>query len=927
MTVDQLRARFLDFFKKRGHAIVSSDSLIPEHDPTLLFTGAGMNQFKDQFMGRNIVFNKAVTCQKCLRTADLEKVGKTAGHHTFFEMLGNFSFGDYFKKETILWAWEFLTKELSIPHGHLWASVYEEDDEAYGIWKNEIKLPSERIVKFGDKDNFWPSEVKKYGPNGPCGPCSEIFYDWGKDTGCKNSECSPSCDCGRFVEIWNLVFTQFERKDTGTLKPLPKKNIDTGMGLERLAAVTQKKKTNFGIDTFNYIIKSAAKEIGIRYGRDQEVDKHLNAICDHIRAVVFAIGDGVRPSNESRGFVIRKLIRKASNRARSIGVEKPFLYNIVPAVARAMKAAYPELSKRKEDIASVILREEASLKEVLDTILPLVEEEFLKLKKSRALNVPGEVIFKYYDEKGIPLDLIEEKAQLNKLSLDMEGFKRLLENQRARSRGKSKVAESIFVEKLSDIDLRTNFLYGQAEVKAKVQAILKEENGSTERVEKVNAGDIVHIAFDKTTFYGESGGQTGDCGEALGRDLLVKIHTAKKYGDTIDHIGRIEKGSLGIGDEVELKIDKTRREKTKKNHTATHLLHSALRKVLGGHVRQYGSLVDENRLRFDFTHPAKLEAREIGEIEGMVNDFIGKDINIDTKVMSLDEARKIGAMALFGEKYKENVMVRTIGNASMELCGGTHVKKTGQIGVFKILSESSIASGVRRIEAMTGSAVYSWLKADIDKIALEYKGLLTKVKESIAEEKDILIRIEEYLRPALFKMEKIAKKRIDEFKKDDLNTWLKEIKPEFMRTIEDLSKELKKSRKKSSDKKMNELKGNIDDFIKGSKNVKGIRVIAREVKGADMGVLRPLVDNIKNKAGSVVIVLASRDSLKANLICGITKDLVKQGIDASKIIKKIAVIIGGSGGGRPDMAQAGGRDPGRVEEALAEVFKVIEEGI
>ena len=925
MTVDQLRQRFLNFFKKKGHVVVESDSLIPQHDPTLLFTGAGMNQFKDQFMGRNITYKRAVTCQKCLRTADLEKVGKTAGHHTFFEMLGNFSFGDYFKKDAIIWAWEFLTRDLRIPKDRLWASVYREDTEAYDIWKDLIKIPENRIVKLGDKENFWPSEVKKNGPNGPCGPCSEIFYDWGTDIGCGKEACDPSCDCGRFVEIWNLVFTQFERKDGGKLEPLPTKNIDTGMGLERIAAVVQKKKTNFGIDSFSQIIKAITRELNVRYGHDREADSHINAIADHIRAASFAIYDGARPSNEGRGFVIRKLIRKASQRARALGIREPFIYKIIPAVGNAMKHAYPQLARNREDMAGVVLTEEVNLEEILNTILPHVEEEILALKMSKESVLSGEIIFRFYDEKGVPLDLMEERAKEHGLGFDRDGFRKLLEQQKARSRDKSKVADSIFVEKLSDSHLKTEFLDNKDNARAKVLAILKKKNGSAEQVKSAGPGDEIHIALDKTPFYGQSGGQAGDKGELVNKGLKVSISDAKKYEDTIDHIGKVVEGRLKINDTVEARIDAKRRGNIKKNHTATHLLHSALRKVLGGHVRQYGSLVEEDRLRFDFTHPSKMTEDQISRVEDLVNGYIADDMQVKTTLMNLADAKKAGAAALFGEKYKDKVTVRTIGDVSKELCGGTHCASIGEIGAFKIASEGSIASGVRRIEAFTGRGLYEWLRQDVAAIIARYKDSLRLVKEASSANKQTIDKIEDYLRPMLFNSERLVKKDIDSFQMQDARSWTKELKPAFIRTIENLSKELKKAGKLAKSEKLGELKADIETLIKSARNIKGMRVISSEIDGAGMDLLRGLLDDIKSKIGSGIILLGSKAPSRANLACGVTKDLVKNGFDASVIIKKIAGTIGGSGGGRPDMAQAGGKDPAGLKKALDSIYKIVEE--
>lgn len=925
MTTDQLRARFLNFFKKRDHEIVSSDSLIPRHDPTLLFTGAGMNQFKDQFTGNNVTFKRAVTSQKCLRTADLDNVGRTAGHHTFFEMLGNFSFGDYFKKEAIAWAWEFLTGEVRLPKEKLWVSVYEDDSEAYKIWKDDIRVPQERIMKFGDKDNFWPSEAKKNGPNGPCGPCSEIFYDWGVDTGCGKEGCDPSCDCDRFVEVWNLVFTQYERKEGGVLHPLPSKNIDTGMGLERLAAVVQKKKTNFGIDTFAVITKAICKEINIRYGVDAREDSHVNAIADHIRAVTVAIFDGARPSNEGRGFVIRKLTRKASERARSLGMYEPFMYKIVPTICRVLKAAFPELTPRREDIASVVLSEEKNLKEVLNTVIPRLEDELAVLKDSGKSIVPGDMVFKYYDEKGLPLDLVDEKAKECGMKTDMEGFDRLLEEQKARSRDMSKVSGSIFIEKLVGVELETKFLHEAAKVKARVLGILKEDSGKTERVTSAKAGDKVHIALDATSFYGESGGQSGDRGDISGNGLKIRVFDAKRYEETIDHVGEITEGSLNVGDEVEAAIDPARRERIKRNHTATHLLQSALRSVLGDHVKQYGSLVEEDRLRFDFTHPAKVDQREMERIEEAVNGFINKDDIVDTTIMDIDEAKKLGAMALFGEKYKKKVMVRTIGDVSKELCGGTHVARTGEIAVFKIISESSIASGVRRIEALTSDAVYRWLKDDITGTLSEYRNSLANIKKYDLDAADIIKKIEAYLNAILVRSDIISKRDVDKLYRSDVRLWVRELKPKLIRMIDDMARELKMIKKKVRSSKLNEVKGDVEAYISDAKAFGEIKVISREIQDADMGILRSIIDDIKKKTGSAIVLLGSRNSGKANLVCGVTGDLVGKGFNAAKFIKKIAAVINGSGGGRPDMAQAGGQNPDKLDEALGGFSKIIEE--
>jgi len=910
MTADKLRQEFLSFFRKKKHKVIPSDSLVPRHDPTLLFTGAGMNQFKEQFMGKNVSSARAATSQKCLRTADLEKVGRTAGHHTFFEMLGNFSFGDYFKKEAIEWAWEFLIKVVKLPKEKLWASVYTEDTEAYDIWKTDIALAREKIIKLGDKENFWPSEAKKNGPNGPCGPCSEIFYDRGQSTGCGKNDCSPACDCGRFVEIWNLVFTQFNRKEGGVLEELPQKNIDTGMGLERLAAVKQGVSTNFKIDSFAPVIKHAASELGLKYGTDTKNDSHINAIADHIRAVVFCVADGVRPSNEGRGFVIRKLIRKALQRARSAGMDKPFLHKLVATVAKAMKEAYPELAKQKDDITRVVLNEEESLGMVIETVLPAMEEEFEGLKKSGKNNIPGALLFKYYDEKGIPLDLMEEAARRQGLTLDENGFNKLLEGQRERSRKKSKVSDSIFVEKHVS-GLKTEFVENKNSIEAKILALAKE-------------GDAVHVALDRTVFYGESGGQIGDTGTIEGKGFKIAVKDAKKYDDTVDHVGKVISGQPKEGDAAKVEIDLVRRSSIAANHTATHLLHTALKKVLGKHVNQYGSLVAPEKLRFDFTHPAKMSDAEIEKVEKSVNTYIKQNIRVEAKKMGLDQAKKSGAVALFGEKYSDTVTVRSIGAISKELCGGTHIARTGQIGVFKIISESSIASGVRRIEALTGEAAYEWMKCDIEKSVTFYRDSLKKIRGQLDEESEVTIkRIEEYLEEKLIKIDSLAGKPVDKMEKKDLDLWLATLKPELIRTAGDLDKEARDAQKRKKKTKELGFKSQLDEIIKSGRTAGKVLVISKEIKGAGVDDLRSLVDMIKQKSQNAVVFLAASTEGRVNMILGVAKGLVSGGLDAKIMIKEIAGLVGGSGGGRPDLAQAGGKDASKLPGAINAVYDIV----
>ncbi len=698
MKTDDIRQSFLEFFKSKGHTIVSSDSLVPRDDPTLLFTGAGMNQFKEKFLGRNITYRRATSSQKCLRTGDLDNVGKTSGHHTFFEMLGNFSFGDYFKKEAIQWAWEYFAKVLKIDHERLWASVYKDDDEAYVIWRDLIKIPEKKIMKFGEKDNFWPSEAPSRGPNGPCGPSSEIFYDYGKDVGCRDPVCDPSCSCGRFVEVWNMVFTQFDRQSDGTLKPLPAKNIDTGMGLERLASVMQKKTTNFDIDIFEPITEEIKNNLA---GNQKPVtgNQKINAIADHIRAVTFCIADGVMPSNEERGYVVRKLIRRAMTYSHDLGRREALLYKLVAAVSDVMGKAYPNLKDKRDDIAQIVKREEESFFFVLQTQLPKVEETFARIRSEKTEENLAETAFNFYDTYGMPYDLLEEIAEKFSLKIDRNAFEKLLEEQRQKSRAKTKIKGEIFSEtfakKVEALGLKTEFLgYEKAHAEAKVAAVL-------------GGGEVI---LDRTPFYGESGGQAGDWGKIETQSGAMEVEDAKKIGSTIVHIGNMLRGKIVKGETAKVSIDEEVRKKVAANHTATHLLHSALRKVLGEHVHQTGSLVDSEHLRFDFAHMKKMEEREVARVEGLVNEWIKKALPVHKKIEDLESARRKGAMALFGEKYEDKVRVVTIKDISKELCGGTHVDNTKDVGIFKVTSESSIASGVRRIESVTGEAATRWIR-------------------------------------------------------------------------------------------------------------------------------------------------------------------------------------------------------------------------
>ncbi len=900
MTAGQLRKKYLEFFKSKKHRVVESDSLVPKDDPTVLFTPAGMNQFKKEFLGFDSGFKRATTSQRCLRTDDLDKVGKTAVHHTCFEMLGNFSFGDYFKKEAISWAWEFLTKELKIPVEMLWVSVYQDDDESYDIWKDVIRIPERKIIRLGDKHNFWPAEAKAKGPNGPCGPCSEIFFDFGKDVGCGEPACDPTCSCGRFAEIWNLVFTQFNRKEGGFLEPLPKNNIDTGMGLERLAAVMQGKHSNFETDLFAPIVKEIVSgEQRIRISEDRAL---VYAIADHIRAVVFCIYDGVLPSNESRGYIVRKIIRKSVLHLRALGIIQPFLNRLVPVVAGVMKEPYPELAGRQEDIAQVILAEEKSFFEILSSYKTLVGralESIIALAKNdkvsaTALQSPFCVsgntansiaikVVQLQDTHGIPIELSEEEIEdvllkvVGAMLSHDETYNKTKENEinkiKLLSRSQSTMKGDVFA--LKDLDYgskETKFLgYEDFQTKAKIVKILK----SGEEAKKISKGEEAQIVMDKSVFYAESGGQVGDKGVLVKGKNIFEVTDTAKIGKIILHIGRVKEGVFKKSDPVSAKIDMQRRLAIARNHTATHILQSALRKVLGAHIKQQGSLVAEDRLRFDFTHFKGLDKEELNRVEELVNDTILDNHELEKKEMALAQARKSGALAFFGEKYDSKVRVVSIGEVSKEFCGGTHLDSTGQIGFFKIVREGSVAQGVRRIEAVTGKEAYKAVKQE---------------EEVISEAASVLNTAEDKVIPELQK--KLAR-------------------------IKELEKQL-------NSVKADTLKSSVDNCINNAENINGINLVVTVAPDANS--VRKSVDLIKEKAGSNTIVYSTTaNSLDMQIFSavGVTPDLVEKGVDASELIKGIASELGGSGGGRKDFAQAGGKSPEKSESALQKFRDLI----
>ncbi len=855
MQADILRKQFLDFFKARKHKVVESASLVPADDPTVLFTPAGMNQFKEQFLGSITDFRRAASSQRCLRTDDLDKVGHTSGHHTLFEMLGNFSFGDYFKKEAIEYAWEFLTKVLKISQDKLWVSVYQDDDEAYKIWKDVIGLPEKKIVKLGDKDNFWPSEAKTKGPNGPCGPCSEIFYDFGG--GCGEPICDPSCSCGRFVEIWNLVFTQFNRKEGGILEPLPQKNIDTGMGLERLVAVMEGAKNNFETDLFQPLIKEIKSGAQGTGHRAQDV----YAVADHIRAITFSIYDGILPSNEGRGYVVRKVIRKSVMHLRQMGITKPFLYKLVAVVAEIMKVPYPDLVSRREDISQIVLAEENNYTSILKASDKLMREMFETPYNLGDPNNVANLIFRLTDEKGLPVEIIVEwldkHGRIPVGTLDL--YNKKLEEQRVRSRLQSSMKGDVFAKADLKLDLKpTSFLgYKNISTKAKVLEIL----GASGKVKKAVPSQEVKIILDKTAFYPNGGGQVGDSGILVKGKNIFEVSDTQKIGKIILHIGKVKQGSFKKTDLVLAQVDAAQRMDTARNHTATHLLQAALRKVLGTHVQQQGSLVEAGRLRFDFTHFKGLTSEEISRVEELVNDYILADYPLSGKEMLLAQAKKTGALALFSEKYEGKVRVIAIGEVSKEFCGGTHLKSTGVIGLFKIAHEGSVASGVRRIEALTGKQAYNF----------------TKEKEAQYEKK--------------LEAENLRRKEIE---------------------------------KKLGQQKVNLGKDKVGEALAKIEKINEINLIADQWEDeSDIGAMRGAIDAIKQKQEKCIIAFSAVNNGRVTLVMGSTSDLLARGVDVSSLIKEPAALLGGSGGGRKDFAQAGGNQP----ENLAQAFAKIKESV
>ena len=906
MLSSEIRRRYLDFFRKRGHTIVSSDLLVPSDDPTLLFTGAGMNQFKEQFMGRNITFRRAASCQKCLRTGDLENVGRTPRHHTFFEMLGNFSFGDYFKREAIIWAWEFMTREMNIPEEKLWVSVYKDDHESFSIWKDVIGVPEKKIVKLGMDTNFWPANAPKEGPNGPCGPCSEIFYDWGEGTGCGRKGCDPSCDCARFIEVWNLVFTEYDRKPDGSLKPLPSRNIDTGMGLERITSVMQGVKTNFQTDLFVPVIAEIKNEMGGKVLSESE----LNLIADHVRAAAFAITDGVSPSNEKRGYVVRKLIRRAWLKASFL--EKPFLFKLVPSIVRMFKEVYPELEEKREHVCAIIEEEERRFGETLKTTIPVCEE---MLSGGKCL-LSGDEVFKLVDTYGLPVDVIREIADSRGVNLDIHGFERLMEKRREESRkGSNLSAEFIFEPDMfrgapkppysEKYPLETELAY-----------ILK---GGTNAAE-ISQGEQAEIITSPQCgeLYSEGGGQVGDTGAITKEGGVLRILNTYDVDGRKVMVVYAEKGAFNKGDKIVLDIDRTRKQRTAMNHTATHLLQAALRQVLGSHVKQSGSLVDDRHLRFDFTHMKKLSDREIRKIEETVNRWIQESMPVCKETKSFKDAKQEGALSFFGDKYGDTVRMVSVSAVSKELCGGTHVDNTSEIGLMKITSETSVASGIRRIEAVTGDDAKEWLKGCLEDILEEYE---KSVQDSDSDE--VMRKI-----PELEAAVKRSRMILDGSAAVDLGAMHEfedVIKPAFEKAKETIGKFAKLKSKAMEEGVFEGIKIALEGLIDRDVKVDGIRMITGVFHGVGMPVLRKALSFAGKKISSGVVLLGGSEEGRASLVCAVTQDLVAKGLTAKKIMEGIVSDIDGGGGGTDMFAQAGGRNPAGLDKAIEDAKGIISE--
>lgn len=861
----EIRQAFLDFFHSKGHQVVASSSLVPNNDPTLLFTNAGMNQFKDVFLGldkRN--YSRATTSQRCVRAGgkhnDLENVGYTARHHTFFEMLGNFSFGDYFKHDAIQFAWELLTGEnwFALPKERLWVTVYETDDEAYEIWEKEVGIPRERIIRIGDNkgapyasDNFW-----QMGDTGPCGPCTEIFYDhgdhiWGGPPG------SPEEDGDRYIEIWNIVFMQFNRQADGTMEPLPKPSVDTGMGLERIAAVLQHVNSNYDIDLFRTLIEAVAKVTGAT----DLGNKSLRVIADHIRSCAFLVADGVLPSNENRGYVLRRIIRRAVRHGNMLGAKETFFYKLVGPLIEVMGSAGEELKRQQAQVEQVLKTEEEQFARTLERGLALLDEELAKLQGD---TLDGETAFRLYDTYGFPVDLTADVCRERNIKVDEAGFEAAMEEQRRRAREASGFGADY--NAMIRVDSASEFKgYDHLELNGKVTALFVDGKA----VDAINAGQEAVVVLDQTPFYAESGGQVGDKGELKGAGFTFAVDDTQKYGQAIGHLGKLSAGALKVGDAVQADVDEARRVRIRLNHSATHLMHAALRQVLGTHVAQKGSLVSDKVLRFDFSHNEAMKPSEIRQVEDLVNAQIRRNLPIETNIMDLDAAKAKGAMALFGEKYDERVRVLSMGDFSTELCGGTHASRTGDIGLFRIISESGTAAGIRRIEAVTGEGAMATVHAQSDRLN-DIAHLLKGDSQNLGDK---------------------------------------------VRAVLERTRQLEKELQQLKDQAAAQESANLSSK---AVDLNGVKLLVSELAGIEPKMLRTMVDDLKNQLGSTVIVLATVVEGKVSLIAGVSKDVTDR-VKAGELIGMVAQQVGGKGGGRPDMAQAGGTDAAALPAALASV--------
>ena len=868
LTSNEIRYIFLEFFKEKNHTIVSSSSLVPNNDPTLLFTNAGMNQFKDYFLGqKKPKFLRAATSQKCIRAGgkhnDLENVGYTARHHTFFEMLGNFSFGDYFKKDAIIFAWELLTEKFHIPAAKLLVTVYHEDEEAYNIWKNTINLPSEKIIKIGDKsdkyisDNFW-----MMGDTGPCGPCSEIFYDHGSEIP-GGPPGSQNEDGDRFIEIWNLVFMQYNRKDDGTMDLLPKPSVDTGMGLERISAVLQSVHSNYEIDLFQNLIKHSAKILGIK----DNFLPSLKVIADHVRSITFLINDGVQPSNDGRGYVLRRIMRRAIRHGYKLGAQSPFLASIIQSVTDNMNEPYPELSLNIKKIQAITVQEEDKFFETIANGMDLLDREIIRLKTEQLNQIDGEIAFKLHDTYGFPIDMTADICRENHITIDQKVFDQEMEKQRNQAKSANNFKASVQIK----IDKQPTIFHGYSNIKTEssIEAVIVGDN----LVNEISGKQLCSLVVNNTPFYAESGGQVGDVGEIFNDQMTFTVSDTQKLPNgVIIHIGQITRGHIRLSDKVTCVVNVKRRDSIKRNHSATHLLHKALKSVLGDHVEQKGSLVDEFKTRFDFSHSGQMTSEQLCKVESLVNEEILKNNSTQAEIMPIEVAKKSGAMMLFGEKYDDNVRVLTIGN-SKELCGGTHVSATGYIGLFKIISENGISSGVRRIEATTGFNILELLNKQDSLLNLSAKELKTSKEELSIKIKQVIDQIKDQE-----KQINLLKHKITNDSKSDL---------------------------------MNQV-----EIIKGNK------VLIARLDAIETPQLRTLIDNLKDSIGSGIIILASTVDEKINIGVGITKDITNQ-YHAGKIASQIAEMVDGKGGGKPEMAMAGGHNIKQLPKALEHIKEIL----